>query len=126
MTLIDEYLYITTVTAPKLAVLSMYLSIFGRSPKFRLACYVTTSIIIFNFFGNVAAGFGSCIPLNYLWKAVKTGHCFNFDKWYRWVRVISILSDIAVIALPIPLTLRLQMPTRKKLGLLFTFSLGGL
>ncbi|PLB48804.1 hypothetical protein P170DRAFT_336703, partial [Aspergillus steynii IBT 23096] len=120
------YLYLICVVLPKLAILSMYLSIFGACRVFQIICYVTGAMVIANFLAAAGAGFAICTPLNYLWDKTIDGHFIDINAWFRWARLVNVLSDGVLLILPILYIVRLQMEVRVKLGLLVTFFIGGL
>jgi hypothetical protein len=52
------------------------------------------------------------------------GHCVNINAWFRYSRIVNIVSDVIMLILPIPHVIRLQSTMRLKVGLLITFLLG--
>jgi hypothetical protein len=38
--------------------------------------------------------------------------------WYAWAALLNVVSDVAIILLPIPFVWQLQMPTKQKLATL--------
>ncbi|PYH92142.1 hypothetical protein BO71DRAFT_357940 [Aspergillus ellipticus CBS 707.79] len=120
------YTWMFSVVFSKLAVLSLYLSIFSVNKTFRYTCYITGVIIALNCIGAFCAGFATCIPLHKLWDNDTPGHCFNLNDFMRWVRLAHIGSDVVILLLPIPHVLRLQTTPRMRVGLLVTFALGSL
>ena len=119
-------LYLITVALPKFAILSMYFTIFRSSRIFRITCYITGGLVAANLIASSAVGFAICVPLKSFWDKSIEGRCLDINEWFRWTRVVNILTDIILLISPIPLIWRLQMSVRLKLGLLLTFSLGGL
>ncbi|KAF4156289.1 hypothetical protein CNMCM6936_007407 [Aspergillus lentulus] len=118
------FVYIIGVILPKLAVLSLYISIFNRHRASRITCYVTGFLMIGNCIGCAAAGFAVCTPLRKLWNPSVDGHCVNINAWFRYSRIVNIVSDVIMLILPIPHVIRLQSTMRLKVGLLITFLLG--
>ncbi|GFF39395.1 hypothetical protein IFM46972_05872 [Aspergillus udagawae] len=118
------FLYIFVVILPKLAVLSLYISIFNRHRASRITCYVTGVLMIGNCIGCAAVGFAVCTPLRRLWDPTVEGHCVNINAWFRYSRIVNIVSDVIMLILPIPHVVRLQSTVRLKVGLLITFLLG--
>ncbi|KAH2970783.1 hypothetical protein KXW00_000009 [Aspergillus fumigatus] len=98
------FIYIFSVILPKLAVLSLYISIFNRHRASRITCYVTGFLM--------------------LWDPQVDGHCVNINAWFRYSRIVNIVSDVIMLVLPIPHVIRLQSTMRLKIGLLITFLLG--
>ena len=123
--LIIPFIYLATVALPKLALLTIYLSIFIQKPL-RMACWFVGAVVICNWFAATVAGLRACIPLNLLWNPTPGGHCFDLNSWFRWSSFANILSDVVMLILPIPLVLNLQVSKGLKLGLLVTFLLGSM
>lgn len=44
--------------------------------------------------------------------------------WYAWAALLNVFSDIAIIIIPIPLVLRLQMPNKQKFASLTILTTG--
>ncbi|KAJ5701628.1 hypothetical protein N7488_009176 [Penicillium malachiteum] len=102
--------WVLASTFPKLAILQLYVKVFAIKREARIPCYVTGLIII----GNS------------LWGPSVSGQCININQFYRWARLANVLSDVIVLALPIPHILGLHATKKTKLGLTITFLLGGI
>lgn len=128
--LVLSLLYLAAVVFPKLAILAIYLRIFVQ-PRFRTACYVLATLLIANWVGNTVAGLLMCKPLQYLWDQTITrdhtltgGHCFHINVWMRWASLINIITDVAMLGLPLPVTWKLHTSRSVKIGLTITFATG--
>lgn len=118
--------WVLAATFPKLAVLKLYMKLFAIKREARIICYATGVVLIGNCIGTIVAGLCICMPLRYLWDQSIPGHCIQINQYYRWVRLPNVLSDLVILALPVPHILRLQTTRKMKLGLLITFLLGGM
>ena len=126
MLLAAEWLYLIAVTLPKLCVLSVYLRIF-TTKSYRRAVYILAAIITLNAVAGCLTGTLACQPLNYTWdKTIPGGHCININAFYRWISLPNILTDLAMLILPIPLVWSLHTSTSRKIGLTITFLTGSL
>ncbi|KAK6535066.1 hypothetical protein TWF281_006364 [Arthrobotrys megalospora] len=56
----------------------------------------------------------------------KLEHQCNGLTMYYAITSIGVASDLAILVLPVPIVLKLQLPVYKKVAVLFVFSLGGL
>ncbi|KAJ5100282.1 integral membrane protein [Penicillium angulare] len=121
-----SFIYIFATIWSKLAILSLYVSLFSISKSSRWICYGTALLIILNAIANAAAGFGMCRPLHALWDGDVATQCFNLNSWFRYARVVNIVSDVVLLVLPLPHVFRLQTTMRLKVGLLVTFLSGSL
>ncbi|OCK77601.1 integral membrane protein [Lepidopterella palustris CBS 459.81] len=67
-----------------------------------------------------------CRPVEVFWDADIKGQCFNQRALILADSCISVLSDLIIFALPLPLASDLHMPLKKKLRVAAVFSAGGL
>lgn len=124
--LIIPEIYLSAVLFPKLAILAIYLRIFNTAP-YRIACWVLAAILTANCIATTVAGFLTCIPLEYLWDhTIPGGHCFNINAYFRWASITNIVTDVAMLILPLPVIWRIHTSRSIKLGLTFTFATGSM
>lgn len=117
-------LYLAAVVFPKLAILAIYLRIFVQ-PRFRTACYILAMLVIANWVGNTVAGLLMCKPLQYFWDHTITGgHCFHIKERRCWASLINIITDVAMLVLPLPIIWKLHTSRSVKIGLTITFATG--
>ena len=122
-------LYLAAVVFPKLAILAIYLRIFIQ-PRFRATCYILAMLLVANWVGNTVAGLLMCKPLHYLWDQTITGdnltsgHCFHVNVWMCWASLINIVTDVAMLVLPLPVIWKLHTSRSIKIGLTITFATG--
>ncbi|KAK5239971.1 hypothetical protein LTR40_014133, partial [Exophiala xenobiotica] len=85
---------------------------------------------------GISVGFGiantfamifQCTPIPFFWQGwagETTGTCININL-FSWIRAaVEIGLDIAVLSLPIPMLLKLDMSWRKKIQVIMMFSVG--
>ena len=66
-----------------------------------------------------------CIPRKKIWDPLmSTGHCFDYKAVYRATGIFNVVSDFAVLIIPMISICRLQLPLRKKLMLATVFATG--
>lgn len=68
----------------------------------------------------------SCQPIHKFWDLTAPGHCINLEAFWFSFSAFNIVTDIAVLILPIPVLVGLQLPKRQKISLIFVFALGSL
>ncbi|KAL4934340.1 uncharacterized protein BDV17DRAFT_286057 [Aspergillus undulatus] len=122
--LASSLVYIYAVGFPKLAIVALYISSFSSHRPSRIICWVTLIALITSMAANTGAGFAICRPLHALWDGGILEHCFNINVWYRYGRVVNIVSDVVMLALPVPHVIRLHLDMRIKVAVLVTFLLG--
>lgn len=117
-------IYLASVMFPKLAILSLFIRLF-MDPVRKLS-YVTVGIVIASFIaGFVTWGLG-CHPFAFSWnKLIPGGTCLDQSKSYAYFSIPNLVSDVAIMLLPIHPLWKLQVPRSTKIGLFATFVLGG-
>ena len=66
-----------------------------------------------------------CNPREKLWDPlIQTGRCFNSDTNSESSGVFNVISDFAILILPMPCLWKLQMPIRKKVLMTGVFATG--
>ena len=119
-------LYITSASLPKLAVICMYLKIFVDRYQ-RLCCWTVAVILTVGPIVTVLFVAFQCTPTAYLWnKTIPGGHCFNQAHMFRYGSLPNIITDVAMLVLPMPLIWNLHASVKVKIGLLITFFLGSM
>lgn len=70
----------------------------------------------------------ACKPIAGSWdpKLFGTAVCINRGAIYIAQAVIGIVTDVLLLALPIPTVLKLQMPNKQKIGLVGIFGVGSM
>jgi len=65
-------------------------------------------------------------PVRAQWdlEAAKTARCLDWLVILKLTVVYEVIAEVVLFALPVPIVLKLQMATAKKIQLLIFFSLG--
>ena len=128
-TMIGEALYMINLNMSKMSILTQYLRIFvptrhGNAYMF----WYTTALIILNVLFCIIEFFliiMNCSPQARLWNRKLSGTCIGPGKSSSvFTAGFNIISDVMILVLPLTRVWRLQMSTRRKLGLSLIFSTG--
>lgn len=66
-----------------------------------------------------------CRPFKKGWDVtVVEGSCIDRAVLYMCTAALGIASDLLLLIMPIPMIVRLQMPSRQKIGLIILFAVG--
>lgn len=66
-----------------------------------------------------------CNPREKAWnQLIKHGHCFDFTALFKSTGVFNVISDFAILILPIRSVWKLQLPLKKKIGICAIFATG--
>lgn len=122
-------MYALSSTFPKLAILVLYLKIF-RAKWSRVGCYITAAVLILACICNIATIIWQCTPVDYLWNQYLVpsakGHCFNARAHFLYGAIPNILTDVAMLLLPIETIWKLQTTQKMKISIYLTFLTGSM
>ncbi|KUI73557.1 hypothetical protein VM1G_09165 [Cytospora mali] len=125
---IGETLYLTLLGLTKVSVLCFYLRIFPN-PRFRVLCWVVICWVLVSTTTFVILQIFQCTPASATWESWKGNYpvpyqCFDVNALVYAAAGFSIGQDIIILVIPLPLLLNLNTKWRRKLGIVFMFSLG--
>lgn len=119
-----QFIYVPSVTFPKLSILALYMRIF-TTKAYRYAVYVIAIFLGLVWLTSFVLAFRGCAPFAYSWdKTIPHGHCINLLIPLRLIGGLNILSDVAMLVLPLPVIWHLHTSTKQKIGLTLTFLTG--
>ncbi|KAI9681517.1 MAG: hypothetical protein M1817_002801 [Caeruleum heppii] len=119
-------LYILCLPSAKLSILLFYYRIFPTQ-HFRRAAYVVGGFIVFWCVGTIFASVFECKPVSYFWNQAipgTEGKCVNVNIYYLLSGLITIITDVIILILPMPVVWKLQIPKSQKFALTGIFVLG--
>lgn len=116
-------LYSVAVALPKMSVLLLYLRIFmDRFSK--ICCYTLLGIIGSTTIANIFASAFQCNKPTAAWDLTLPGRrCSNIQAHLTYGSLPNIVTDVAMLILPIPVVRRLKVSTDVKVGIYVTFLL---
>lgn len=120
-----ECLYVSAVAAIKLSILAMYLRIFP-SRDFKIAAWIIGGTIIAWWIAIVLVCVFQCNPIYLAWVPWGEGTCINLRASFIGNAVPNILTDVAILIMPIKQVWHLHATMAQKISLLGTFGLGSL
>ncbi|KAI6348617.1 hypothetical protein MCOR25_010761 [Pyricularia grisea] len=120
---VAEIFYAWNLVWTKISLLLMYIRIFQTNIIRRISigigilvvCWGFTIMFIFIFI---------CVPVEKLWYPQIPGHCINQVATWIANAVSTILTDMAILAIPFTQVWNLQLRRMDKIGLTFAFGLG--
>ena len=121
-----EILYSLAVALPKLSILALYLRIF-TDKRYRISTWVLAAIISGTAVAVSLTAIFQCSPVLYAWdKSIPGGSCINVAAFYVYCSVPNVITDIAVLLLPLPMIFKLHANQSQKVGLSIVFLLGAM
>ncbi|KAK6439757.1 hypothetical protein LTR95_004028 [Oleoguttula sp. CCFEE 5521] len=109
----------------KISLILQYLRIFPQK-GFRMTCYGMMAIVFVYSSWCIWGQVFFCSPIAGFWDFKLAGSAKCFPKLPVWFTNagINIVTDIAIVALPIPMIRQLKMAKRQKIALMAVFALG--
>jgi hypothetical protein len=92
---------------------------------YRWALYVIAGVVIGYSVAITFALIFACRPIQKAWNAALEGSCIDRNGLYAATAVTNTVTDVALLIVPLPVVISLNMPTIQKIGLLFMFVIGG-
>lgn len=123
----DAIVFVLAMTPLKLSILWFYHRIFPIR-KFTISCIAIAAVTIAWLIAYLVSQFLLCRPYQYFWdKSIPGGTCINIRHVaYFITSPPDILTNIAILILPIPSLWGLQMQRRRKLAISGIFLLASL
>ncbi|KAH6666687.1 MFS transporter-like protein [Halenospora varia] len=119
-------LYNPALMVTKSSILIFYLRMSRNTQSIlRIASYVTLGVV--NIAGVVLTFLNAfqCNPVSAAYDPTKTGaQCISIVTLYLCSAPVNIITDLAILVLPIPVLTGMRLPQRQKTVLVFTFALG--
>ncbi|KAF2731147.1 hypothetical protein EJ04DRAFT_579379 [Polyplosphaeria fusca] len=129
-TFASNILWNVCIMAIKLSILHLYLSLFSSVRTMKRLVFVTMVLTVITHTAFIIEVLSLCRPLAYFWHQGLTamkGTCPSGKQGQiaRFVPgLLSLLLDIVIFVLPIPLLWTLRMPTTKKIATTAVFGVG--
>jgi hypothetical protein len=119
--------YFATITITKLAVCKLYRTLFPQrtvlvilsiTAFILIAAPIVTSIVLL----------AACRPFSANWGSaeVQSTHCLNKEAVFVWGGIPSIVTDVVLLTLPLPIIWRLHTTQKLKIALSITFIIGSM
>ncbi|CAL5869257.1 uncharacterized protein PFLUO_LOCUS3485 [Penicillium psychrofluorescens] len=117
-------LYTLALLGFKVALLTSYYRMGGFVKTYRIIIIIVLVAVILNQVLFTFLVFLTCIPIAKQWDPSIPGHCISALGLYYAIAAMSIVFDLIIIALPLPVLWRLSLQRKQKLVLTFIFTLG--
>ncbi|MCJ1468754.1 hypothetical protein MMC07_007384 [Pseudocyphellaria aurata] len=109
-----------------MAILLIYLRIFGVNKKFQRCTWVVMFFVCGYLFSNFWTQLLGCSPPSKYWNPDTPGHCINYTKAGFAYGSMNISSDFFIFTLPLPMIWRLKLSRKEKIGISLIFMSGAI
>lgn len=120
-----ECIYCTAVGLIKISLLLMYMRIFPTK-GFTLGAYILGFMTIGWVIAINCVSIFQCDPIKKAWFPLIAGKCINLKASFVGNAVPNILTDVAILCMPIGQVWKLQVTPTQRASLCFMFLLGSL
>ncbi|CAL5875176.1 uncharacterized protein PFLUO_LOCUS9480 [Penicillium psychrofluorescens] len=117
-------LYVPALALAKISLIILYHRIMKKQKIYVMALHAITAVVMGYSISIIFALILACHPVSRNWDPTVEGECVNRTALYIATAVTNIVTDLALITLPIPLVLRLNMPRSQKVYLFLMFVVG--
>ncbi|KAF6805962.1 CFEM domain-containing protein [Colletotrichum plurivorum] len=123
-----QHLYHSCIDLIKASILFMYLRIFHLpDEKIRIVLWITQGVNLTNGLIFIFVGVFQCQPISLawtFWTGEATGKCIDIVKLALAHASINIGLDVWILILPLTQIWTMNLARKKKIGIIFMFSLG--
>lgn len=123
-----DMIYSISLLATKLSIMLLIKRVFCSVQR-DVAYWVTIFLIYANtafYICFLIVPAAECKPRSKIWTPQGPGSCVNVVQLYLASSIFNLLSDLAMLSVPVYLVWRLQMSVRRKVGISAIFCTGGL
>ncbi|QPC80364.1 hypothetical protein HYE68_011116 [Fusarium pseudograminearum] len=125
---IDCPFYSLLMGMTKVTIILFYIRLCHVYTRFCQACWAVIVIVCLNTVIFMFLNIFQCTPIHWNWNRFSGNdvdfQCMDLNKLQWSINITNIIFDVVVLALPIPLVWRMRSKFRRKLAIIFMFSLG--
>ena len=125
---IANIIYGPTLFLIKSTILLQYLRVFVPNRKMNMGMFIAIYAAIgtlFTFYLILTAFYiFMCHPRKKFWTVWVRGSCYNIDASLKAPALFNVFSNIYILLLPIPSIRKLQVVTKRKIGILVVLAAG--
>ncbi|KAH9906431.1 hypothetical protein F4778DRAFT_648835 [Xylariomycetidae sp. FL2044] len=116
--------YKTSINITKMSILLLYLRIFGAIRWFRWTTSILLACIASYCIAIALVTIFQCTPISAAYDHLVQGKCINNARFWFANAAFSIITDVIILVLPMPLVYKLQVTRVQKVALTMVFALG--
>ncbi|KAJ5673982.1 Major facilitator superfamily domain general substrate transporter [Penicillium macrosclerotiorum] len=119
-------LYNPALMAVKTSILVFYLTLTRNQKVFRWANYVTLAVVNAAGFALTMVNVFQCRPVSAAFHSTVPSYakCTDIVTLYLSSSPVNIITDLAILFLPMPILTQMRLPKKQKVILIITFSFG--
>ena len=94
--------------------------------RMRVICWIMIAMLATYGAWCILSAFLNCVPVAKFWNPAVPGQCLSKPGLWFSNAAMHIATDLAILIIPIPALVALDLPKRQKVALIVIFALGGL
>ena len=118
-------MYLAAVVPAKLSICWLYLRILTNR-IYRILTWIVIIVLVVTWLAYAIGYLLQCRPLQFYWNKMIEGYCIDIESSYRTTGLPNILTDVAMLIIPLPTIWQLRVPRIRKVGLTFIFLTGSM
>ena len=119
----NHILWALATLAVKISILHLYNHLFPTR-ALRIVSYSAMALSTCVCLMAVLSALLLCRPIALIWDHTLKGSCGSLHTSWLSQAIVVLFIDAIVVVIPAPVLFRLQIPTEKKFGIYFMFSIG--
>ncbi|KAL8777851.1 MAG: hypothetical protein Q9194_002327 [Teloschistes cf. exilis] len=126
LSMVETVIYNPVIVLVKISILLQYITVFvaHRGNLFHYGCHILIWVNVVFYSVMTLVYIFQCKPRQKLWIPSTPGHCHSEHTRGVYSGSINVISDFAILILPLPIIIRLQRPSVKKIRPLVVFGFG--
>ncbi|KAJ5562498.1 Integral membrane protein [Penicillium sp. DV-2018c] len=116
--------YNAAVLCAKASILLQYFRVFPTK-RMRIICWIMITVLGVYGTWAIISAFFNCVPVAKFWDTSLKGFCLSKKGLWFSNASMHIATDIAILIIPIPALMAVDLPRRQKIALMIMFGLGG-
>ncbi|KAI0392746.1 hypothetical protein F5Y17DRAFT_342784 [Xylariaceae sp. FL0594] len=118
------FFFDSSISLPKLSALFFYARVFRSNNRiFKINLWIAGSLVVGWIVAALISTAFQCTPIEKAWNPLLPGHCINTYVWYLSTAALSVVIDVYILLLPVPMIWALKTSMRRRIYLLCAFFL---
>ena len=114
------------MAAIKISILLFYYRLFHSDQRLKIAVWVMATVVMCWYLTSTLVAIFQCTPIQYDWdRTLPGGQCIREDALWIGNSVSNLVTDVAILCLPMPIIWGMDVTPRQKIAIATMFLLGG-
>ncbi|KAH7391671.1 hypothetical protein BKA64DRAFT_111454 [Cadophora sp. MPI-SDFR-AT-0126] len=110
----------------KATLLLLFVRVFSPKRNVVRGIYCFATLLLLYYTSTSLAKVWVCTPIGAFWNPAIRKSCIDTDSVFRMDNILSVITDLVILILPVPLMWSVQVTRKKKIGISMLLGAGGL